>query len=67
MTLIMRDYTIMKVVQATHHKGDVTCSTCRGMQCSCMSLISVSWALLRSPGLWDQFNLDYILGRGSVI
>ena len=32
-----------------------------------MSLVSVSWTLLRSRGLWDAFDLDYILNKGSAI
>ena len=35
------DTKIMKVVQATHNRGDVRCGMSRGIQCSCMSLMSV--------------------------
>ena len=61
MALSVRDYTIIKVVQATHHQGDVRYGASRGIQCLCMSLISVSWTLFKSPGLWDKFDLDSIL------
>ena len=42
MSLSIGDYTIIKVVQPTHHQDDITYGTCRGIQCSCMSLISAS-------------------------
>ena len=30
-----------------------------------MSLVSVPWTLVKSPGLWDKFELDSILGKGD--
>lgn len=51
------------VAWAIHHQDDVTYGISSGFQCSCMSLVSVSWTLLRSRGLWDAFDLDYILNK----
>ena len=57
MSLSIRHYTLIKVIQATHHQGDVRYGASRGIQCSCMSLISVSWtsknkiSWFKSPGL----------------
>ena len=65
--LSIRDYTIIKVDQATHHQGDVRYGTTRGIECSCTSLISVSWTLFRSPGRWDKLDLDGILGKGDQL
>ena len=28
-----------------------------------MSLIFVTWTMFISPGLWDKFDLDYVLGE----
>ena len=67
MALGVRDYTIIKVVQATHHQGDVRYGASRGIQCSWMSLISVRWTLFKSPELWDKFDLDSILGKGDQL
>ena len=67
MALGIRDYTIIKVVQATHHRGDVRYGTTRVIQCSCMSLMWVSWTLFRSPGRWDKLGLDSILGKGNQL
>ena len=58
MALSIWDYTIIKVVQATHHQGDVRFGTSRSIQCSCMSLMLVPWALFRSPDMWDKFHLQ---------
>ena len=59
MALSIRNYTIIKVVQATHYQGDIRYSTFRGKQC--IYLISVSWTLFKPPGLWDKFDLDSML------
>ena len=67
MLLSIRDYTIIKVVQDSHHQGDVRYGASRGIQCSCMLLISVSWTLLKPPGLWNKFDLDCILGKGNQL
>lgn len=47
--LSIRDYTIIEAVQATYHQSDIKYSTSRSIQCSCMSLISVSLMLFESP------------------
>ena len=51
MTLSIRDYTIIKVVQASYHQGDIGYGASRGIQCLCMFFISVSWILFKSPGM----------------
>ena len=53
----------MKVVQATHRQGDISNGMLRGMQCSCMSLMSVCWTLFKSVSIWDSFDLDCILQK----
>ena len=65
MALSIRDYIIIKVVQVTHHQGDVRYGTSRGIQCSCMSLMSFTWTFYRSTGLWHKFDLDSILHKGD--
>ena len=57
------DYKIINVVQATHHQGDVRYGTFEGIQCSCMSPISVGWTIFRSPGQWNKLDLDGIVGE----
>ena len=47
MALSIRDYTIIKVVQATHHQGDVMYGISRGIECLCMSLLSVTWTMFK--------------------
>ena len=62
MTISVRDYTIINLVQATHYQGDVN-----GIQCSCMSLISASLTIFKPSGLQDKFYLDYMLGKGDQL
>ena len=56
-----KGYTFVKAVQATHHQVDVRYGTSRDTQCSWMPLMSVTWTLCRSSGMWDKFDLDGIL------
>ena len=35
------------------------------MQCSCMSLVSLTWTLFQSLGLRDKSSLDCILDKGD--
>ena len=63
MALSIRNYSIIKAVKAAQHQGDVRYGTSRGMQCSCMSLMSVTWTLFRSPAIQDKFDLDSILRK----
>ena len=60
MALSIRDYTIIKVVQATTVMSD---TVHQGVFNAHVSLVSVSWILFRSPGLWEKFDLDCILGK----
>ena len=32
-----------------------------------MSFMSVNWILFKSPGMWDKFELDFILARGDQL
>ena len=32
-----------------------------------MSFMSVSWILFKSPGMWNKFELDFILARGDQL
>ena len=63
MALRIRDYTIARVAQTTHHESDVTYGASRRVKCSYISLISATWALLKSSGLWYKFDLAYISGK----
>ena len=57
----------MKVVQATHHQGDVRYGMSRGIQCSCISLMSVCWTLLKSVSIWDSFDLDFTIQKEDLL
>ena len=50
MALSIRDYTIIKVVQATHLQGDIRYGASRAVQCSCVFLVSVNWTYLKLQG-----------------
>ena len=63
--LSISDSTIIKLVQAIYYQGNVWYGTSRCMQWSCMSLISASSALFRSPGQWNKLDLGGLLGKAD--
>ena len=64
---LSNDFRIIKTVQASHHQGDIRYGNTRGIQCSCMSLLSISWTVIKLPSFWDIFDLDSILYRGDQL
>ena len=57
----------MKVLKVTYHQGDIRYGMSTGIQCPCMSLMSVFWTLFKSISIWDFFNLDCILQKGDLL
>ena len=57
----------MKVVQATHNRGNIRYGMSGGIQCSCLSLMSVCWTLFKSVSIWDSFDLHCILQKGDFL
>ena len=58
---------IYKVVQVTHHQVDAKYGESRGMQCSCMTLMSVGWTLLKPISRRRTSDLDNILLNGDLL
>ena len=67
MTLNNFSIRIVKVFQATHHQGHIRYGISRGIQCSCLSLMSACWTLFKSSSIWNSFNLDCILQKGDLL
>ena len=62
-----RSIHISKIVQGTHHQGDIRYGTSADVQCLCMSLMAVCWSLIKSISRWDGIDLDQILGKGDEL
>ena len=54
-------------IQGTHHESDIRYGMSRGIQCSCMSLMSVCWTLFKSVRVWDSFDLGCILQKADLL
>ena len=67
MTLSTKGYTVIKVIQVTLHQRDIRYVVPRDIQCSCISLISLSWTPFKSPSLCIKFDLNSILGKGQLL
>ena len=49
---------LTKIVRVTHHQGDLRYGVTAGIQCSCMSLMSVYWNTFIAVTTWDGTDLD---------
>lgn len=54
-------------MKGSFHQGDVRFGQSAGKQCTCCSLFSLAFLLVKTPGSWDVFDLDYILEQGDKI
>ena len=55
------------VVQATHHQVDIRCGATPGIQCSCISLMSICWRIFKTIARLDSDDLDRILQNGDCL
>ena len=58
------NFTIIKIVQASHNQADARYDQSRRIQWSCMSLISISCTLFKLSYFKDLIDLDSILQKG---
>ena len=58
---------ISKIVQGTHHQGDIRYGSTVGIQCLCISLMAVCWSFTKSISRWDSNDLDRILRKGDEL
>ena len=56
---------ILKFVQGSFNQCDVRFNISRGIQCSCMTLVSICMAKVRKPTIWKESDLDFILTHGD--
>ena len=57
----------LKSVQWSFHQGNIKFGETAGKQCTCCSLFSVAFTLVKTPGYWDRKDLDFILENGNRI
>ena len=57
----------LKSVQGSFHQGNIKIGETAGKQCTCCSLFSVAFTLVKTPGYWDRKDLDFILENGNRI
>ena len=56
-----------KIVQGTHHQGDIRYGSTVGIQCLCISLMAVDWSVIKSTSRWDNNDLDRTLRKGDEL
>jgi len=58
---------IIKAIQGTFHQGDNKFGESVGKQCTCCSLFSIVFTVLKHPGNWNSHDLDFIVEKGDEI
>ena len=66
-SFVGRSIHISKIVQGTHHQGDIRYGSTVGIQCLCISLMAVCWSFTKSISRWDSNDLDRILRKGDEL
>lgn len=57
----------IKSVQGSFHQENQKFGETAGNQCTCCSLFSIAFTLIKRPGYWDRKDLDFILENGDRI
>ena len=58
---------ILKSVQGSYNQGNERFGLTAGRQCTCNALSSVAFTLIKSPGIWNSRDMDFILENGDAI
>ena len=66
-SFVGRSIHIAKIVQGTHHQGNICYGSTAGIQCLCISLMVVYWSLIKSISRWDSNDLDQILRKDDEL
>ena len=66
-SFVRRSIHISKIVQGTHHQGDIHYGTSSVIQCLCMSLMAACWSLIKFISRWDSIDFDQILRKGDEL
>ena len=56
---------ILKFVQGNFNQGDERFHESRGIQCSCMTIVSICMTKVRKPTIWKELDLDFVLTQGD--
>ena len=60
-------YQSSKVIQGSFHQGSARFGNSSGKQCTCCSLFSIIFSLIKSPGYWTENDLDFIVTEGDSL
>ena len=69
--IINSDYTIdidndfSNIIQGSFNQGNTMFGKSVGKQCSCCSLYSIAFSIVKSPGYWNTCDLDFIVSNGD--
>lgn len=61
------NFTIIKIIQASYYQADSRYGASQVIQCSCMSIMSISWTLFKLLHFWNLIDLDSISQKGDEL
>ena len=58
--------TFLKITQGSFHQGNIEkFGLIAGRKCTCCALFSVAFSVVKNPGFWDTFDIDYVVENGD--
>ena len=60
-------YSVLKSFQGSYNKGHKRCGPTAGIQCTCVSIFSLCWSVLRKVSIWQSHDLDNMVCTGDKI
>ena len=56
----------LKITQGSFHQGNVEkFGLTAGRQCTCCTLFSTVFSVVKNPGHWDKIDIDYVVENGD--
>lgn len=59
--------TFVKLIPGSFHQGNEKFGPSSGKKCTCFSLFSIAFSVVKNPGYWKSVDIDYIVENGDQI
>ena len=63
----LKNFTIKKSVQASHHQGHLKYRESARMQCTTSVYFSIAYSVIKKASIWKSWDLDYVLEQGDIL
>ena len=56
-----------RVIQASFHQGNEKFGSTKGIQCSCISLFTITFSAFKNVARWNCHDLEYVIEQGDAL